>query len=428
MQRGLAVALGLAGATALGVAYASRGDGNGDPAPSPLAIGAVRDQATGATPTPPAPIGLPPSLVGDGAFAGALDPRTFERVGDHYEAPLATGARATLTLDPRYQEAAETVLRLSRAPRGAVVVMAPDGRVLALAGRVATDPAGGIDGKSDPMLALDVWAPAASVFKVVTATALVKAGVGPSQRVCYHGGVRSVMDSNLVDSKLDRACQDLRFAVAHSQNAIIGKLAYQHLAPRDLITAAGELGFSGELTDWALAGPLGSVELGEAVDLTFAKTAAGFTGTYLSAVGGATMTNTIATGGMNVTPQIVASVRTSDGSITAILPTPPRRAVEGHVASAVGSMMAATCATGSAAKSFRGRKQIVAGKTGTLAQDEPYYMEYSWFVGFARASAPGVGDDVSISVVVGNAQDWWMKAHTAAREILDRAQGRGPTG
>jgi peptidoglycan glycosyltransferase len=426
MQRGLAVALGLAGAAALGVAYESRG--TSAPAPSPLAIGGASAAAatSHATPTP-ASQPLPASLVGDGALAGEIDPRTFERVGDHYEAPLPGGARATLTLDPRYQEAAEAVLRLSRAPRGAVVAMAPDGRVLALAGRVAADPGGSLDGKPDVSLALDVWAPAASVFKVVTATALVKAGVTPAQKVCYHGGVRSVMESNLVDGKLDNACQDLRFAVAHSQNAIIGKLAYQHLAPADLTRTASDLGFAGELTDWALAGPLGSVDPGAAVDLTFAKTAAGFTGTYLSAVGGAVMTNTVATGGLHVTPRIVASVRGADGHVTTVGSAPPHRVIEPAVADAVGSMMEATCASGSAAKSFRGRKQIVAGKTGTLAQDEPYYMEYSWFVGFARPSRDAE-PDVSISVVVGNAADWWMKAHTAAREILDRAQGRGPTG
>lgn len=428
MQRGLAVALGLAGAAALGVAYESRGASA--PAPSPLAIGAASASAHAgpghaAAPRPAPP--LPATLVGDGELAGALDPRTIERVGDHYEAPLPGGARATLTLDPRYQEAAEAVLRLSRAPRGAVVALAPDGRVLALAGRVAADPGGSLDGKPDVSLALDVWAPAASVFKVVTATALVKAGVTPAQKVCYHGGVRSVMESNLVDGKLDNACQDLRFAVAHSQNAIIGKLAYQHLAPADLTRTASDLGFAGELTDWALAGPVGSVDPGTAVDLTFAKTAAGFTGTYLSAVGGAVMTNTVATGGLHVTPRIVASVRSADGRVTTVGSAPAQRVIEPAVASAVGSMMEATCASGSAAKSFRGRKQIVAGKTGTLAQDEPYYMEYSWFVGFARPSRDAE-PEVSISVVVGNAADWWMKAHTAAREILDRAQGRGPTG
>ncbi len=424
MKRSLVIAVGLGTTAVLGLAHhATRGDAG--PTPS-LAIAGVALGATANT-APAAPPPLPATMVGDGALAGLLDARTIERVGDHYEATLASGARATLTLDPRYQEAAETVLRLSRAPRGAIVAMAPDGRVLALAGRRAATPTGGLQGAPDASLALDVWAPAASVFKVVTATALVRAGIEPTTKVCYHGGIRSVMESNLVDGKLDNACQDLRFGVAHSQNAIIGKMAYQHLQPTDLARAATDLGFDGDVRDWALAGPAGNLELPAQVDLTFAKTAAGFTGSYLSAIGGAVMSNTIATGGMAVTPRIVASVRASDGHVTTITAPAPHRVVDEAVATAVGSMMAATCSSGSAAKSFRGRKQPVAGKTGTLAQDTPYYLEYSWFVGFARPAA-GDAPDVSISVVVGNAENWWMKAHTAAREVLDRAQGRGPTG
>ena len=51
---------------------------------------------------------------------------------------------------------------------GAVVISVPDGRVLAMVGRSAADPRLGA-----AELALRPWAPAASVFKVVSATALV---------------------------------------------------------------------------------------------------------------------------------------------------------------------------------------------------------------------------------------------------------------
>src|SRR3954470_2170183 len=64
-----------------------------------------------------------------------LDRRELTADGAHFEAPLKDGRRAVLTLDPALQALAEKLLSEARAPRGAIVAMAPDGRILALAGR-----------------------------------------------------------------------------------------------------------------------------------------------------------------------------------------------------------------------------------------------------------------------------------------------------
>ena len=82
-------------------------------------------------------------------------------------------------------------------------------------------------------------------------------------------------------------------------------------------------------------------------------------------------------------------------------------------------MMTRTCADGSAASAFAGRKGLpnvaVAGKTGTLSRDDDGpYMQYSWFVGFAPAGTPML----NVSVLLGNAELWYLKAHTAARMVL----------
>ena len=96
---------------------------------------------------------------------------------------------------------------------------------------------------------------------------------------------------------------------------------------------------------------------------------------------------------------------------------PPRRAIAAEVARAVGEMMVATCEDGSAAKSFRRAHVRVAGKTGTLARSEPFYMEHSWFVGYAPADAP----QIIVSVVLGNPEDWHLRGHEAARRLIDQA-------
>jgi cell division protein FtsI/penicillin-binding protein 2 len=356
-------------------------------------------------------------LDGDAALSGLLDPTSIARVDDHYEAALPDGRRARLTLAPRWQEAAAAILRESRAPRGAVVVLDVDGSVLALAGRRATDPKGSVDGTPDVKLALDVWAPAASIFKLVTATALVEAGVRPAQRVCFHGGVRSVMESNLTDSKQDRRCEDFTYGVSHSQNAIIAKLVHQHLEPSDLDRVAKALGVAGDIAPWALGGTAGTVEIPTEKGVELGKTAAGFKGTQLSAIGGALLASAIGNKGVLAPPRIVAELIDGDrrAPVSAL---PGRRAIEARVAEKVGAMMVSTCYDGSAAKSFRSWKgATVAGKTGTLAHAKPFYQEYTWFVGYAKTDKGAI----AIAVVLGNAEDWWMKAHTAARKVFERA-------
>jgi cell division protein FtsI/penicillin-binding protein 2 len=354
-----------------------------------------------------------------------LDRRELTADGARYEAPLKDGRHAVLTLDPTLQALAEKLLSEARAPRGAIVAMAPDGRILALAGRrsdpaakgaraTAEAPSGTIPGPAfDWRLATDVWAPAASVFKLVTASALVAAGVDPSDKVCFHGGLRSVQESNLRDDKHDSRCETLTYGVAHSNNAILGKLAFQKLAPAELTRFAHDLGVAEGLPGAELRGTAGAIDIPTARDLSFAQTAAGFSGSSLSAVGGALLAATFADDGEQPMPWLVSSI---DG--VAVPPPGKRRAVTSDVARAVGRMMQATCEFGSASRSF-GRHQAirVAGKTGTLTRTEPFYMEHSWFVGYAPAEQP----EIVVSVVLGNPENWHLRGHEAARRLIDRA-------
>jgi cell division protein FtsI/penicillin-binding protein 2 len=359
----------------------------------------------------PATVSQPQPLLGT-----LIDLDHITRDGDVYKAPLKDGRIATLTLDPELQELAETLLDQARAPKAAIVVMAPDGRLLALAGRRTEDPKGGKEGTFDWRLATDTWAPAASVFKLVTASALVTSGVTADDKVCFHGGVRSVMDSNLVDSKLDSRCESLAFGVAHSNNAILGKFAYQKLTPESLDAMTRTLGFVGALPGNEVPGNAGTAEIPKQRDLDFAKTSAGFENTQLSAAGGALLAATFADGGEQPTPRLIASI---DGTP---LPVPAlRRVLPASAAAQVARMMVGTCENGSAAKSFHKGTVKVAGKTGTLARSEPYYMEHSWFVGFAPADHP----QVIVSVLLGNPESWHLRGHEAAKRLVDRALREG---
>jgi penicillin-binding protein A len=401
-----------------------------------------------------APGAIAPGGSLDAAPAALADLVDLDRValadaGDHYEAPMKDGRHAILTIDPRLQAYAEKLLTESRAPRGAIVAMAPDGRILALAGRrsrpapakprgkaaphpapgagkpAASDggaakPAAGDDlapgGAFDWRLATEVWAPAASVFKLVTASALIAAGVRPDDKVCFHGGLRSVRLSNLRDDKRDSRCESLSYGVAHSNNAILGKLAFQKLEPTALAKCAHDLGVADPLPGEDLRGATGAIDIPTARDLRFAQIAAGFSGSQLSALGGALLAATFAAAGEQPVPRLIASI---NGVAQPVLA--PRRALPAEVARAVGQMMVATCELGSAVKSFGRRHGLrVAGKTGTLTWTEPFYMEHSWFVGYAPAETP----EIIVSVVLGNPENWHLRGHEAARRMFDLAIGR----
>ena len=363
----------------------------------------------------PAPVAVAPAVP---LAPDQVDLSRMTRQGERYVAPLGDGRIAVLTLDPTLQAAAEKALDRALAPRGAIVVTSNDGRVLALAGRRTESPEGGKDGLVDPSLATTAWAPAASVFKIVTAGALLEQGVKPTTRVCYHGGVRSVMASNLEDGRQDRACQDLAYGLAHSQNAIIGKLAYQNVPPTALADVAHRLGFDRPLT-FAAPAAYGQVDIPAERGLELARTAAGFRGVELSPLGGALLASTVSSGGLRVQPRLIAAILDADGGEHPVGgPPAPTRVLEPKVAADLAGMMARTCSEGSAAQAFGGRRGIrdvaVAGKTGTLSRDEAPYMQYSWFVGFAPVERP----TLNVSVLLGNAELWHLKAHTAARMVL----------
>jgi cell division protein FtsI/penicillin-binding protein 2 len=400
---------------AVGVVVIATGHGSAssnEAANEAVAYGNLADQTPLPAPKPPKPPPPPPPPV--------LDLDHVERVGDHFEAPLADGRRAVLTLDPDLQDAAIQLLDQARAPRSAIVALAPDGRVLALAGRRTAEPEGGTKGNADWHLALDVWAPAASIFKLVTASALVAGGVDPTDTVCYHGGLRSVTESNLKDDpKRDHVCSSLSFGVAHSNNAILGKLAYQKLTPDALDRFAHDLGFGGDLpASFGVRAHLGDATIPTQKDLAFAQTAAGFSNSRLSVLGGALLAATFADGGDRPTPRIIASIV---GATKAPNLEPAHRALNAEVARAVGRMMVATCEIGSAARSFRRTKAPVAGKTGTLAMTEPFAMETSWFVGYAPADKP----EIIVSVLLGNPENWHLRGHEAAKKLLEIAGKHG---
>jgi cell division protein FtsI/penicillin-binding protein 2 len=304
-------------------------------------------------------------------------------------APLSGGRTAVLTIDPTVQRAARAQLRHYGVPEAGVVMLeARSGRVLAYAIHVERGAPFDVNARAE--------APAASVFKVVTAAALVeRGGLSSETEQCYRGGKSRIDADELYDNpRLDKWCATLGIAMGRSLNVVFGRLAQKHLTPEDLTRAGGAFGFGAPLPFelWNQP-PLIAIPDDP---LEFARTAAGFWNTSLSPLAAASLAQTVANGGVALKPRLVSAVYQGQtlewrDERPAL---PLRRAVSASTAKELTRMMTQTVESGSAFKSFRderGKPYLpdisVAGKTGTLT-DHERNRHYRWFVGFAPAKIP----------------------------------------
>ena len=351
--------------------------------------------------------------------------------GSHFVADLEGGGLAQLTLHPALQKSVEEALASHHLPfAAAAVISIPDGKVLVLAGYSKADPT--LDAAT---LALRPWAPAASVFKVVSASALLQDGhVDPETRVCYHAGVSSVLRDNLVDMPgIDHSCASLSYGIGKSQNAILAKLATRNLRPEQLERMAAAFGFGQDLSFDVPLEP-SEVEIPRE-PLEFARSAAGFWHSSLSPLHGALLAATIANHGEMPAARLIEKAIDAQGAPVALPKAASHRVIDRVVAEQVGRMMQLTTTMGTAHHSFRDRKGHptlpieVAGKTGTLfyrgrahdpslpsntAAIDAGQLGYSWFVGFAPVDHPRI----AFAVLLGNPIAWPLKAHAVARHLV----------
>lgn len=365
----------------------------------------------------------PPTLSG-------LDPLKMKSLGDGsgMVAPLPDKKSAKLTVVPSIQKATESIMSAYKLPEAAVVLMdTQTGRILVYASHVEKGPARDLN--------VEATAPAASVFKVVTGSALVEhAGLTPAHQECFSGGEQRIHETDLVrDPKRDKWCSSLAGAMGRSINTIFARLASEKLQPKQLDETARELGFGSPLPFDVTMQP-SKVDIPVDDRLGFARTAAGFWNTTLSPVHAAWLSATIARGGEPVRPILVSDVLDDKNKVewTAQAGLAQKRALKEDVAKQVATMMESTVSDGTSYKAFhdgRGKSFLpgisVAGKTGTLT-DGQAQRYYTWFTGFApsRAYVPPDGmavaipKQVAIGVLVVNGATWSIKANVLAREVL----------
>jgi cell division protein FtsI/penicillin-binding protein 2 len=323
-------------------------------------------------------------------------------------------SRARSTLDPRLERAAERLLRGAKPVQGAIVALDPrTGRVLAFRAIAA--------GGSSFEVLTSARMPAASLFKVVTTTALFEStALSLQDRVCINGGMHGIERRHLEPARgAGSECGPFAWALGHSKNAVFAQLATRLLAREDLLKTAERLGFNAKLP---LDGGAQEAELGKLSvpynDLEFARAAAGFQGSSLSPLGAAYLMTLIARGGAPVPLRLReapdAPAEPSDAAR-------PPLAFSARTARLLTRMLEVTVETGTSRAAFTapdGRRYLpsirVAGKTGTLRPGQGEDTMTSWFVGFAPSRSP----EIVVSVMLVNGHTYRRKANQLARDLL----------
>lgn len=318
-----------------------------------------------------------------------------------------------LTLEPTWQRAVSALVAGHQIPRASVLVLDTD------TGRVRVYVSRGEAGAPD--LARDSAPPAASVFKIVTAGALVSAGLTVETETCFSGGWHRLTLRDLESNpRRDRDCVSLGQAFGRSANTVFARRAVEHLNSGALLAAARAWGF-GESVPFEAPVSAGAIDMPDD-RLEFARAAAGFWHSHLSPVHGAVIAQAIARGGELQRPWIIDHIEDAQGRTVQqhAAPRAWRRAVSADTAAALSRMMTFSVSEGTAARAFHdpaGHPFLpgvdVGGKTGTLTATNPY-RAYTWFVGNARDGSTRV----SFAVMVANDPVWRVKASTVARQVL----------
>jgi cell division protein FtsI/penicillin-binding protein 2 len=319
-------------------------------------------------------------------------------------------AQIKYTIDADLQKEADRLLKSYKPDYGAIFMMdAVTGEVLAMSSFQRDD-------QSAPNWNLQASFPAASVFKVVTATAAVdKAGISPEDKIHYNGGAYTLYKKNVLSDKVTRWTNviSLKNAFARSINTAFGRLSIENLAPEDLNEYATRFMFNQEIpADFGVDMGVAYVPPGKGFEM--AEAASGYNkANRMSPVQGAMIAAAVANDGQLVIPYMVESVSDDKGDVLYEGETLTRGTImTAESARKVRELMGQTVTAGTSRRSFRPimkdrkyRELEMGGKTGHLTGDNPKGRT-DWFVGYAMDE----DRKVSVAAVTVNKKFWTVKS------------------
>jgi len=301
--------------------------------------------------------------------------------------------------------------------RIAIVVMEADtGKIIAMTGFDLADP--------DANPCLDSDYPAASIFKIVTASAAVQSLHYNAKTQLYFNGNKYTLYKRQLRDVKNRYTYKISFsrAFAESVNPVFGKIGKNYLGREKLDSFATAFGFN-KTINFELPFHSGDFKTNDK-EYHLAELGCGFnTDTTISPVFGAMLTSAVINSGNIMLPGIVEHVTDSDGSI--IYKNQKIKyvsAIKPETADTMITLMQRTTSKGTAKRTFRNAsrdevlsKLIIGGKTGSL-YNKGHTVKYDWFTGFAKEKK--TKKTIALSVVVGHRKYIGTRAASYAKMIF----------
>lgn len=314
------------------------------------------------------------------------------------------------TINHDLQKEADRLLKSYKPDYGAIFMMdASTGEVLAMSSFQRDD-------SNAPNWNLQASFPAASVFKVITATAAVdKAGVHPEDKIHYNGGAYTLYKKNVLSDKVTRWTNviSLKNAFARSINTAFGRLSIENIDPQDLNEYANRFMFNQEIpADFTVDMGVSYVPPDKGFEL--AEAASGYNkNNRMSPVQGAMIAAAVANDGQMVIPYMVESVSNTEGEVLYKGETLSKGSImTAESAKKIRELMGQTVTAGTSRRSFRPimrdrkfRELEMGGKTGHLTGDNPRGRT-DWFVGYAMIDER----KVAVAAVTVNKKFWTVKS------------------
>lgn len=327
------------------------------------------------------------------------------------------------TFDPNMQDTAESLLRHFQPDYAAIVALdAASGRILAM---TSTSRA-----QLPKNFAVAATFPAASIFKLVTATAALDQNlVTPDTILPFNGAHHTLYKRNVMKTDLNRWTNyiTLKDAFGHSVNTFFGKLGLFHVGSNGLAKYAERFGFNRQIpADFPIEMAVARLDAANDV-FEIAETASGFTrNTTLTPVQGALMAASVVNNGIMMEPYIVDSI--IDQNQTMIYQAKPQvlgMTMKFETSQHVRELMRNTVERGTSRKAFRAlflsrkaEEVDLGGKTGSLTGLSPKGRT-DWFIGYMNYK----NQRIAFAAVSVHEKLWRVRSSQLASEFFKKYLG-----
>jgi cell division protein FtsI/penicillin-binding protein 2 len=273
-------------------------------------------------------------------------------------------------------------------------------------------------------LALQATFPAASIFKVVTASAALDlAKASPETVVPFNGAFHTLYKKNVVDNRENRWTRrmTMREAFARSVNTFFAKLGLFYVGPANLKQYAERYNFNHPIRA-DVPVQTGFAKFSEDDPWSVVTAASGFTrDNTMSPLQGAMIAAAVANDGVMMEPYLVESLHEETGS-----PLYQAQVKEASIvvdkasAEKLRELFHETVRSGTSRKSFRSTVRRAkwdevefGGKTGSLTGLNPA-GKCDWFVGYARYR----DQRIAVAALTVNEKKWRVKSSMLANQYL----------